>query len=388
MEKIKTTPFFANFAFYYWKTNTQRVLGKKNYNIILLFLMIFCSEAIGQDNHHQTEAGQNPNAPSQISTPSSSQSESSRQRRRKKALNDSLRFAAEREQQKTTATVTPTQSTPTQAATNPVQQPVVEPPVTLTPVAPVEKSDNPFDILRGESATSGNPSAQNNVPSAPSLLDKETYSRNFIFWVFLVVLILMAFIVAGGRSAIRTAYQAVTSDNALRQIYKEPMGWGSIGYLSLYVMFWINTGIFAFLLMSFYKMKPPFGQFGTFMACVAGVSGLIVLKHTVLYLVAKVFPIEKEVRTYNFIIMTVGIILGLILMPINIFVAYSDPKYSFAFVYLGIAVIVLAYLVRSLRSLPLAAPFLIDNRFHFLLYLCTVEIAPLLVISKIIMGNS
>jgi Domain of unknown function (DUF4271) len=350
--------------------------------------MIFCSKAIGQDNlQQQPEAGQNPTAPSQISTPSSNQSEASRQRRRKRALNDSLRFAAEREQLKTTAPVTPTQI-PAQTATNPVQQPVVAPPVTQTPVAPVEKSDNPFDILRGESATAGNPSAQNNVPSAPSLLDKETYSRNFIFWVFLIVLILMAFIVAGGRSAIRTAYQAVTSDNALRQIYKEPMGWGSFGYLSLYVMFWINTGIFAFLLMSFYKMKPPFGQFGTFMACVAGVSGLIVLKHTVLYLVAKVFPIEKEVRTYNFIIMTVGIILGLILMPINIFVAYSDPKYSFAFVYLGIAVIVLAYLVRSLRSLPLAAPFLIDNRFHFLLYLCTVEIAPLLVISKIIMGNS
>lgn len=353
--------------------------------------MIYCSETIGQENlQQQTDVGQNPTVPAQISTPSSTQSEASRQRRRKRALNDSLRFAAEREaQQKTISPITPSQNS-TQAATTPVQQSVVVPPATQTPVAPIEKSDNPFDILRGDAATAGNTAAQSNVPSAPSLLDKETYSRNFIFWVFLVVLILMAFIVAGGRSAIRTAYRAVTSDNALRQIYKEPMGWGSFGYLSLYVMFWINTGIFVFLLMSFYKMKPPFGfgQFGTFMACVASVSGLIVLKHTVLYLVAKVFPIEKEVRTYNFIIMTVSIILGLILMPINIFVAYSDPKYSFAFVYLGIAVIVLAYLVRSLRSLPLAAPFLIDNRFHFLLYLCTVEIAPLLVISKIIMGNS
>ncbi len=352
--------------------------------------MIFCSEAIGQDNPQQSiEAGKNPNPSSQISTPNSAQSEASRERRRKRALNDSLRFAAEREaKQKTTTPVIPTQPTSAQTTTNPVQQPVVVPPVTQTQVAPVEKSDNPFDILRGESATAGNPSAQTNVPSAPSLLDKETYSRNFIFWVFLVVLILMAFIVAGGRSAIRTSYQAVTSDNALRQIYKEPMGWGSFGYLSLYVMFWINAGIFAFLLMSYYKMKPPFGQFGTFMACVAGVSGLILLKHTVLYLVAKVFPIEKEVRTYNFIIMTVGIILGLILMPINIFIAYSSPTMSFAFVYLGIAVVVISYLVRSLRSLPVAAPFLIDNRFHFLLYLCTVEIAPLLVISKIIMGNS
>jgi Domain of unknown function (DUF4271) len=352
--------------------------------------MFFCSKAIGQENLRQsTEAGKSSNAPSQISTPTSStQSEASRQRRRKRALNDSLRFAAEREALQKIAPVSTTQ--PTSPTANPNQQPTVAPPVSQTPVAivPVEKSDNPFDILRGESATAGNAAAQNNAPSAPSLLDKETYSRNFIFWVFLVVLILMAFIVAGGRSAIRMAYQAVTSDNALRQIYKEPMGWGSLGYLSLYAMFWINTGIFIFLLMSYYKLKPPFGQFGTFMACILGVSVLILLKHAVLYLVAKVFPIEKEVRTYNFIIMTVGIILGLILMPINIFIAYSPPSLSSVFVYLGIAVVAMAYLVRSLRSLPVAAPFLIDNRFHFLLYLCTVEIAPLVVISKIIMGNS
>jgi Domain of unknown function (DUF4271) len=350
--------------------------------------MLFCSKTIGQNETQQpVELGKNP--PTQISVPST-QSEVSRERRRKRALNDSLRFAAQREieQKKAAAAApiqpTPTQSTPIQPPVNPIQAPVAVPP----PAVVTEKSDNPFDIKRGEAATDGNTAAQNNTPSASSLLNKETYSKNFLFWVFLVVLILMAFIVAGGRSAIRMAYQAVTSDNALRQIYKEPMGWGSLGYVSLYVMFWINAGIFIFLLMAYYQVKPPFGQFGTFMACVASVSALIVLKHAVLYLVAKIFPIEKEVRTYNFIILTVGIILGLILMPINIFVAYSPPSMSVAFVYLGIAVIIIAFLVRSLRSLPVAASFLIDNRFHFLLYLCTVEIAPLLIISKFIMNNS
>jgi hypothetical protein len=345
--------------------------------------MFFCSKVIGQNETQKpVELGNNP--PTQISVPST-QSEVSRERRRKRALNDSLRFAAQREiEQKKAAATPPVQTTPTQPPTNPIQTPVAVP----TPDVSAEKSDNPFDIKRGEAATNGSTTAQNDAPTASSLLNKETYSKNFLFWVFLVVLILMAFIVAGGRSAIRMAYQAVTSDNALRQIYKEPMGWGSFGYISLYVMFWINAGTFIFLLMAFYQVKPPFGQFGTFMACVASVSALIVFKHAVLYLVAKVFPIEKEVRTYNFIILTVGIILGLILMPINIFVAYSDPKYSFAFVYLGIAVIVTAYLVRSLRSLPVAASFLIDSRFHFLLYLCTVEIAPFLVISKFVINNS
>jgi hypothetical protein len=348
--------------------------------------MFFGSMLLAQDSLQKPTEPIKPPNNSQISIPVSTTSEKTRQRRRQRAYNDSLRFAAERDSiQKATAKL----STANQVPTNPVQQ-TATPSVTPAPVANVDKSNNPFDIQKEEivAADGNNTNTQNKASNVPSLLDKKTYSKNFIFWVFLVVLILMAFIVAGGRSAIRTAYQALTSDNALRQIYKEPIGWGSFGYISLYIMFWFNSGIFIFLLMAYYKIKPPFEQFGSLIACITGVSALILLKHIVLYLIATIFPIEKEVRTYNFIIMTVGIILGLILMPVNIFVAYSPASMSTLFIYLGMLVIVVAYLVRSLRSLPIAGSFLIDNRFHFLLYLCTVEIAPLLVITKIVMSNS
>jgi hypothetical protein len=339
--------------------------------------MVFVFEASAQDSLQKSSE---PTNTTTINTQTTT-SESARQRRRRKQiLNDSLRFAIERDSLKKVAAANQANGVLPQTPVAPVA-PVVTQPVPATP----QKSDNPFDIQRGNETSA---TAQNNTPSAPSLLNKETYSKNFIFWVFLIVLILMAFVVAGGRSAIRMAYQAMTSDNALRQIYKEPMGWGSFGYLSLYFLFWINTGIFISLLLSYFKMKTSFSQFGTFIACVLGVSGLILLKHAVLYLIAKVFPVEKEIRTYNFIILTVGILLGLILMPINIFIAYAPQKVSTIFIYLGLLMIAVAYLVRSLRSLPVAAPFLIDNRFHFLLYLCTIEIAPLVVLTKFIVSNS
>ncbi len=265
------------------------------------------------------------------------------------------------------------------------------PTVVVTPEVPMlQNSDNPFDILRGGNASNDTAvqisiSPTPSIPAAgPSLLDKQTYSKNFLFWIFLVTLTFMAFVVANARYMIRDAYSAVLNNNALRQVYKEPIGWGNIAYLALYGLFWINVGILAFLLMSHFNIKSPYSQFLTLLMCVGGAATTFLIKHTALYIIANVFPIEKEIKTYNFIILTAGTILGLILMPLNIFIAYTSSGLSELFIYVAAGAIALVYLVRSLRSLTIASPYIIENRFHFFLYLCAVEIAPLMILVKLI----
>lgn len=248
-------------------------------------------------------------------------------------------------------------------------------------------SNNPFEILRG-----GTPSTDSNTTktktmleqAAPSLLNRETYSKNFLFWVFLVTLSLMALVVANARSSIRDAYQALLSNNALRQIYRLQAGWGNVAQLALYGLFLLNAGIFAFLMYYRFVGKPPMNQFWTFTFCLLGVSLAFLVKHTILYIVSAVFPIAKEVKLYNFIIITAGILLGLILLPLNIFIAYSPEVLGNLLTYTAFGAIGVVYLVRSLRSLSVASPFLATDQFHFLVYLCAVEIAPLLILTKIL----
>ena len=325
-------------------------------------------------------------------TPKATQSKS-RPRPRRLTAADSLRIAAAQRDsiQKAAAA---TNSAFNIGTPKPIDTAVTAPAVLVPEVPILQKSDNPFDILRSEDVastpTSGSDITQKAIqqpPSAtmPSLLEPSVYSKNFLFWVFLVSLILMAFVVANARSAIFNAYSAISSDAALRQIYKEPMGWGSVAYLALYVLFWLNLAIFIFLLLSHYGVSTKYGKLSTFMICLGGVGLIYMVRHSVLYIISKVFPIEKEVRTYNFIILTVGILLGLILMPLNVFIAYAPNSLTKLFIYATYATILLAYLVRSLRGLTVASPFLIDNKFHFLLYLCTVEFAPLLIIVKLVL---
>ncbi|MBL7815139.1 MAG: DUF4271 domain-containing protein [Saprospiraceae bacterium] len=320
-----------------------------------------------------------------------------KKRRRKVTVADSIRLAAQRD-----SIVRAAQGLAAQTSVNKVA------PTNLAPIAmdtmlknviastnsevPIlTSSDNPFDILRG-----GNPQTDTTLPktktileqASPSLLNRETYSKNFLFWIFLITLSLMAMVVAIGRSAISDAYQALLNNNSLRHIYRLQAGWGNIAQLALYILFLVNAGIFVFLMTHRVLGKSPMNQFWTFIFCVLGVSLVFFIKHAVLYIVSLVFPITKEVKLYNFIITTSGILLGLILLPLNIFIAYSPEVLSNILTYMAFAAIGFIYLVRSLRSLSVASPFLATDQFHFFIYLCAVEFAPILILVKILISKS
>ena len=91
-----------------------------------------------------------------------------------------------------------------------------------------------------------------------------------------------------------------------------------------------------------------------------------------------VLPVQpKEAIPYS-------IFLSLVLLPLNIFIAYSPDSLKEVFMYSAFGMIALVYLVRSLRSLSVASPFLMTDQFHFLLYLCAVEIAPIMILVKLL----
>ncbi len=382
----------------------------------LIFFATFCTTIAAQDSSRRATpppqtaapspgaAVNNPNltvAP--IITPLESQVRKPRRRRLTAA--DSMRLAFQRDSiakavqmaqnQQVTPQTSPNGSvfntgtaTPNVPLVAPATPTVAALPIPEVPV--LDSSKNPFDILRGSivvkdsASTATKQLSENPVAAAPSLLNKQTYSKNFLFWIFLITLILMAFVVSNTRTAVQNAYQALLSDNALRQIHREQVGWGNFGQLALYGLFWLNMGIFAFLMFYRFVGQSPYGQFATFLLCVGGVSLAFLIKHAILYVIASVFPIAKEVKLYNYIIITGGIFLSLILLPLNIFIAYSPDPLKEIFMYSAFGMIALVYLVRSLRSLSVASPFLMTDQFHFLLYLCAVEIAPIMILVKLL----
>ncbi len=243
------------------------------------------------------------------------------------------------------------------------------------------KTDNPFDIAE-QPVEKG--TAKKTIPKKD--LNKETTetSSNYLFWVFVTLLAFFTTVVALSRKKLEQSYRAFFNDNYCRQLHRANQGSFSLGYFLLYVLFFLNLGIFIFLLANHYGAGIP-QNFGMLALICLGVGAAFAGKHFLLYFLEKVFPFDKEIKLYSFTIMIFSIILGIILLPVNIFAAFTAEGLKNVVIWGGLGAILATYSFRSLRGISIGSKHIMLHSFHFLLYLCAVEILPLVVILKFIL---
>ncbi len=80
--------------------------------------------------------------------------------------------------------------------------------------------------------------------------------------------------------------------------------------------------------------------------------------------------------------MVFSILAGLILVPVNLLASYAPEAYRGFFLYAGLGSLTLLYGLHLLRGLFIANRYLGSRPVHILLYICTIEIAPLLLIYR------
>lgn len=230
------------------------------------------------------------------------------------------------------------------------------------------------------------------VPSAPEIQKKDVESRfqnilsNYIFWVLFLSLVLITFIVNLNRSLIPEIFQSLTSDNQFRAIHREfSKGFSSVLYYLLYVVFLVQGALFFYLLQREYV---PVDQLVSYLWFILALFVIYGIKHTILFVLNLLFPVEKEVSQYSFILMQFNICLGIILFGINWFIAFTPAEMAKIAGILGLGLFVILYFVRQFRGLLVSARILVFNKFHFFLYLCVVDVLPVVIAGKYLLNQS
>jgi hypothetical protein len=249
-------------------------------------------------------------------------------------------------------------------------------------------SNNPFDIIKIQPAlrADGTPGFSVERPRRVlSAKDKEVRYRQFLFIAVLTILVIMTLVITIFRILIEKVYKAFLNDNLLNQLIREKSAGITIAYVLLYLVFLINAGFFLFLVCKHYEIPIADSNLLSLLICIGSLSGFFLLKHALLSTVSYIFPVQKEVSAYNFTIMIFNIMIGFVLAPAILFCAYAPPNVTTYVIYGAIGLILATYLFRGLRGLFIATRFIAWHKFHFLLYLCVVELAPLLVVLKLLL---
>lgn len=157
--------------------------------------------------------------------------------------------------------------------------------------------------------------------------------------------------------------------------------------LNASVIFYITGGLFLYQLSEIYNWTHPwlengFMRFLTFTCAIAIVYSAKMLG---LRILSNIFNVDKPASAYIFTIFLFNMVAGLILIPIVIIITYAPSflqSYGIMTVLILLAVILCYRLVRAViiwMSIPRAPVF------YLFLYLCAFEVAPLLLIRKLVL---
>ncbi|MBD0823637.1 DUF4271 domain-containing protein [Aestuariibaculum marinum] len=117
-----------------------------------------------------------------------------------------------------------------------------------------------------------------------------------------------------------------------------------------------------------------------------GIAVFILIKVLIERLVASIFEIEKLTDLYLFQKITYKNYLGLLLLPINAILLYSFTP-SLNFIYFIIILLLIINVVGLITSFKAHQSLIKPNLFYFILYLCTLEIAPYIILYKVFILN-
>jgi hypothetical protein len=249
--------------------------------------------------------------------------------------------------------------------------------------------ENPFNVIRTpkkvksmviKPKVAANPKKEITEGDAPD-------DKNFRFSLTLAMLIFLAVSLSIYRTQLIRAYQAFTNENVLRMLHREKGTVAYVPYYVLYSLFLFNLGVYIYLLSRHYNSIPDISNTSLLMMTTGIPTGLFFFKYLVIKFLGWVFPIQKEASIYSMTITIFGIILSIILFVANVIIAYAPPQIIPIVIYLSFIIIGIVYFFRSIRGLSIASKFLNHNKFHFFIYLCAVELAPVLILWKVVING-
>jgi len=172
----------------------------------------------------------------------------------------------------------------------------------------------------------------------------------------------------------------IGNSNYLRIHFKDHRFFDPFDVL-LFINFCTNAVLTIILAYNYYKSMADLTH-NEFIKLVA-ILGLSFLAKILLELgIGYLFEIEKLSHSYVFQQVSILNFLGVLLLPLNALLIFSFPGHGSLLVII-LTISVLIIIIGLFKSIKSYQKLLINNFFYFILYLCTLEIGPYVILCNL-----
>jgi hypothetical protein len=202
-------------------------------------------------------------------------------------------------------------------------------------------------------------------------------SNRFMDVLIFIPLALLAIVITVKANLISYLTRSVFNVNMMKFTKRDESN-NSFLLILLYLIFFINGSIFIYLIQKYFTAQEGLKIWSL---CLLALSLVYIIRYVMMMMFGGIFPVKNEVSFYNYAIIVFNILFGIIVFPINIISIYM-PEYTKVSIITGVVLFIIFYIIRSLRGITVSLFSISQGIIPFFIYLCTFEIAPILLIIR------
>ena len=210
--------------------------------------------------------------------------------------------------------------------------------------------------------------------------------KELLFYTLVGVLLMFAFLKQAFAKYFNDLFRLFFRTTLKYRQIREQLMQTPLPSLLLNAFFVISAGLYITFLLEYFELieRKDFWKFYLY-SCL-GLIAIYFVKFLGLKIIGWIFNLQDAADSYIFIVFVINKVIGVFLLPFNIVLAFigEGPGYYFALVlsWFGIGALILYRFILSYAAVRNQVRF---NPFHFFLYICAFEIAPLLLIYKLLL---
>ena len=154
--------------------------------------------------------------------------------------------------------------------------------------------------------------------------------------------------------------------------------------LLLNILFVFSGALYGAFLLRYYHYGSPESFWFHFQFLGCFLIALYLFKYLILKVVGWVFNLNRAVDFYLFVVFLTNKIIGIFLLPFLVLITFSGPILTEVGITLSIIMVSVFYIYRFIGSYSTLRKEIKISGLYFILYLCAFEIAPLLLIYKVL----
>lgn len=211
---------------------------------------------------------------------------------------------------------------------------------------------------------------------------REVNSKDILFYLVVLLFILFAVIQRAFPKYFNDLFRLFFRTTIKQRQIREQLIQTPLPSLLLNAFYMISAGLYTSFMMQHFGLNPVGNFWLMFLYCTLGLSVAYFVKYAGLKICGWLFNLEEAADAYIFIVFIINKMIGILLLPFLLVLAFSlGDVYSTGLTLswclvgalLGYRLILTYGAVRNQVKV---------NPFHFFLYLCAFEIAPLLLVYK------